>query len=84
MTTSSRSGGQPPDCGVTRSRCWSSKSGIAVSCISRYEPSSLRRRTVTVRRACASAIPCIVAMLSTKSWSNGPVKIVADDGLLAW
>ena len=37
-----------------------------------------------MRRACASAIPCIFAMLSTKSWSNGPVKIVADDGLLAW
>ena len=82
MTTSSRPGGQPPDWGVTRSRRWSSKSGSAVSCISRYEPSSLSRRTVTLRRASASAMPCILPMLSTRSWSNGPVKISADDGLL--
>ena len=37
---------------------------------------------MTLRRASASAMPCIVRMLSTNDSSNGPAKIVADDGLL--
>ena len=38
---------------------------------------------MTLRRASASAIPCMSRMLSTKASSNGPAKISADDGLLA-